>query len=129
MNPAITTYLWAALGGGLGSVGRYSIGTAIARLAGSKVLWGTLRVNILGSFLLGYLGTPFLSDGSIQPGPDIRFLVALGVYGGFTTFSAFSLETVELLRSGEVIRAMLYVVGSVGLCLGAAALGIYAGRP
>lgn len=129
MNPDITTTLWVALGGGLGAVARYSIGTAIAHLAGTKVLWGTLAVNILGSFLLGYLGIPFLSDGSIQPGPDIRFLVALGVYGGFTTFSAFSLETFELLRNGEMIRAMLYVVGSVGLCLGAAALGIYAGHP
>jgi CrcB protein len=76
-----------------------------------------------------YLGIPLLSDGSIQSGPDIRLPVALGVYGGFTTFSAFSLKTFELLRNGETIRAMLYVVGSVGLCLGAAALGIYAGHP
>jgi CrcB protein len=129
MNPDITTTLWVALGGGLGGVARYSIGTAIARLAGNKVLWGTLAVNIVGSFLLGYLALPLLSDGSMRPGPDIRLLVALGVYGGFTTFSAFSLETFELLRNGETIRAMLYVVGSVGLCLGAAALGIYAGHP
>jgi fluoride ion exporter CrcB/FEX len=64
MNPDITTTLWVALGGGLGGVARYSIGTAIARLAGNKALWGTLAVNILGSFLLGYLGSPFLSDGS-----------------------------------------------------------------
>jgi CrcB protein len=129
MSPEITETLWVGLGGGLGGVARYSIGIAIACLAGSKFLWGTLIVNILGSFLLAYLGIPLLADGSLQTGHDLRFLVAIGVYGGFTTFSCFSLETVDLLRSGEIFRAMLYVVGSVGLCLAAAGLGIYSSHP
>jgi protein CrcB len=63
---------------------------------------------------------------SFETPPDIRFLVAIGVFGGFTTFSAFSLQTMELLRDGKIVRAMLYTVASVVLCLGATSLGIYA---
>jgi CrcB protein len=128
MNPELATTLWVALGGGMGSVVRYAIDVLFTRFAGKEVLWGTLLVNVLGSFLIGYLGMPVLTHLASE-GPDLRLLLALGVWGGFTTFSCFSLQTIELLRKGQMGRAMAYAGGSVVLCLGAAALGLYAGDP
>jgi CrcB protein len=126
MNPDMVATVWIAIGGGLGSVVRYSIDRLMTRLAGNAFPWGTLVVNTLGSFLIGYLGQPVLTDASFETGPHIRFLVAIGVFGGFTTFAAFSMQTIELMRDGKVVRAILYTVGSVVLCLGATTLGIYA---
>jgi CrcB protein len=127
MTPDIVATVWVAIGGGFGSVARYSMDRLITRLAGHEFPWGTFAVNILGSFLIGYLGQPVLTDAaSFETGLDTRFLVAIGVFGGFTTFSAFSMQTIELVRDGKVVRAILYTVGSVVLCLGATALGIYA---
>jgi fluoride exporter len=122
MSSELAATIWVGIGGGLGSVTRYAIEQLMVRLTGA-VVWGTLLVNVLGSFLIGYLGKPVLRQASA---PDIRFLVAIGVFGGFTTFASFSLQTLELIRDAKIVRAMLYTVGSVALCLGAAALGIYA---
>ncbi len=122
MSSEFAATIWVGIGGGLGSVARYAIEQLMVRLTGA-VVWGTLVVNVLGSFLIGYLGKPVLTQASA---PDIRFLVAIGVFGGFTTFASFSLQTLELIRDAKIVQAMLYTVGSVALCLGSAALGIYA---
>ena len=128
MNLELATTLWVALGGGMGSVARYAIDVLVTRLAGREVVWGTLLVNVLGSFLIAYLGLPVVTHLASE-GPDLRLLLALGVWGGFTTFSCFSLQTIELLRQGQIGRAIAYIGGSVLLCLGAAGLGLYAGGP
>jgi fluoride exporter len=125
MSSELPATIWVGIGGGLGGVARYAIEQLMVRLAGA-VVWGTLLVNVLGSFLIAYLGEPVLMQASFGTAPDIRFLVAIGVFGGFTTFASFSLQTLELIRDAKIVRAILYTVGSVALCLGGAALGIYA---
>jgi fluoride exporter len=112
------------LGGGIGAVARYAAGLA---LSGSGVFpFGTLSVNVLGSLLIGFLA--FVLPAMDQGGAAMRFFLITGVLGGFTTFSAFSLETLHLLQRGDTMLAVTYVAASVILSLGAAALGWSAGR-
>ncbi|MEP6871909.1 MAG: fluoride efflux transporter CrcB [Anaerolineaceae bacterium] len=113
-------------GGGLGSAGRYLVSLWMADHAGTAFPWGTLSVNIAGSFLIGLLAT--LADESGKFGVDTRLFLIGGVLGGFTTFSAFSLESWRLLDHGDPARAMLYVVSSVGLALAAAVAGVFLAR-
>ena len=114
------TYLWIALGGALGSVAR-AWGSALAvRLAGAGFPWGTIAVNLLGSFVIGaFAGL----SGRIGTHPDLRAFVMVGICGGFTTFSSFSLQTLELLQEGRPLPALANVALSVVLCLGAVAVG------
>ena len=106
-----------ALGGAAGAVARYGLGSWIQGRAGSGFPIGTLAVNVLGSFLLGF----FLHyvEG-IRSTPEVRALVSVGILGAFTTFSTFSYEVVALLESGAWPRAIGYVLGS--LLLGVAAV-------
>ena len=128
MNPALAATLWIAGGGAIGSVARYWIGVAVARLAGEAFPWGTLLINILGSFAIGYFGMLSLPDGPRPTSVGIRLFVLVGLCGGFTTFSSYSLQAVELLRDGEGGRALAYIISSVLLCLLATTVGIYAGQ-
>jgi CrcB protein len=111
------TYLWIALGGALGSVARYACSTAAVRLVGAGFPWGTLFVNVAGSFTIGALAALVTADGRPLLGQDARAFVMIGVLGGFTTFSSFSLETLELARAGALGAAALNIIGSVALCL------------
>jgi len=113
-------------GGGLGSAGRYLVSLWMSQHAGTSFPWGTLSVNIAGSFLIGLLAT--LADESGKFGVDTRLFLIGGVLGGFTTFSAFSLESWQLLDHGEPVRAMVYVVSSVVLALAAAIAGVALAR-
>jgi len=119
-----STMLQVALGGAIGAAARYGVGVAVFRAAGSGFPLGVLVVNVLGSFLMGllvvYLGQKTL--GHLNP-----FLMT-GVLGGFTTFSAFSLEAYTLFERGEVGQAALYVGLSVVLSISALVLGIIAMR-
>ncbi len=116
-------YLLIAIGGALGSVMRFAMSGFVAHHAGETFPWGTLLVNVLGSFIIGFFAT--------FTGPDGRYLVnsagrqffMTGVLGGFTTFSSFSLQTLALSREGEWLRAGGNVVGSVVLCLVAVWIG------
>jgi CrcB protein len=109
------------VGGALGSVARYGVGLAAARAMGQGFPWGTVLINIVGSFVIGLFASLSVR-GSLS---DVsRAFVMVGLCGGFTTFSAFSLQTIELLRAGYGGRAMLNVAASVLLCLAATALGI-----
>jgi CrcB protein len=117
------TYLWIALGGALGSVARYACSTAAARSLGLGFPWGTLFVNVAGSFMIGVLAALVAADGRPLLGADARAFTIVGVLGGFTTFSSFSLETLELARAGALGAASLNVVVSVVLCL----LGVWLG--
>ena len=120
------TYLWVALGGALGSVARHACSTAAARWLGAGFPYGTLFVNVAGSFAIGLLAALVASNGRPLLSLDARAFVLVGVLGGFTTFSSFSLETLELARGGALAAAGANVALSVVLCLSAAWLGFVA---
>ena len=117
-------YLLIGLGGALGSVGRYFLNGVISNQTGPGFPWGTLAINISGSFLIGFYFT--LTDpteGRILASPAARQFFMTGICGGYTTFSSFSLQTLNLARDGEWFRAGGNVAGSVALCLVAVWLG------
>jgi CrcB protein len=114
--------LWVALGGAVGSVARYGVGVAAVRVFGLVFPWGTLIVNVLGGLAIGVL--------SARLGPEnenLRLLLGVGVLGGFTTFSTFSLETVRLMQQHPA-SAALYVAASLVLSVGACWTGLLLGR-
>ena len=109
-------------GGALGSVARYWVAVWAAPLSRSMP-WGTVGINVAGSFVIGFFGTLTLAGGR-HPAPEwVRLFVMVGICGGFTTFSSFSLQTLDLLRAGAWNRALLNVGASVVLCLLAVAAG------
>ena len=111
-----------AVGGALGSLGRFWLTGVMFGLTGPRFPWGTLLINVVGSFVIGLVAGLTLVPERIGLHPDLRIFLMTGVCGGFTTFSAFSLQTLELLQSGDVVPALGYAVGSVVLCV-AATLG------
>ena len=111
------TYLWIALGGALGSMGRYGVSRAVALALGETFPWGTLVANVTGSFLIGFLAVVTGPDGRVMVAPDLRQFMLVGICGGYTTFSSFSLQTLALIREGDMIEAGANVVLSVILCL------------
>jgi fluoride exporter len=118
----MTAYVWIALGGALGSVARFWASNTIAQRFGTTFPWGTLFVNITGSFLIGVLAG--LGAGGGRAGTDsFRQFFIVGVCGGYTTFSAFSIQTLELLRAGQMLHAFGNVLLSVLVCLVAVWLG------
>ena len=116
------TCVLLALGGALGTVARYGL-SVWAMPISQRLPCGTLLINILGSLLIGFFGTFTLADGKYPVSEQLRLFIMVGVCGGFTTFSAFSLQTLDLLRSGAWMRATLNIILSVGLCVGAVAVG------
>jgi CrcB protein len=116
-------YFWVALGGALGSVARYGCSGFAARWLGIGFPYGTLFVNIAGSFAIGVLGTLALGGGRALASTDARAFVIVGALGGFTTFSSFSLETLNLARGGNFSTAAAYIALSLVLCLIAVSLG------
>jgi len=116
-------YLWVALGGALGSVFRYMLSNMVARFAGEAIPWGTLLVNVLGSFVIGWFAIATTSGGRVAATPEFRAFVMVGVCGGFTTFSSFSLQTLALFEDGEPLRASANILLSVALCLASVWLG------
>ncbi len=121
------TYLWVAIGGALGSVARFWLTGTVAAYTGLRFPWGTLFINVSGSALIGWVAAVSLPD-RLGWHPDVRVFLMTGFCGGFTTFSAFSLQTVELLQLGEVAAAAAYAVASVVLCVAGAWAGVLLGR-
>lgn len=121
---AMAASLWVASGGALGSVARYWLGLLMAFVSRSFP-WGTLFINISGSFLIAFFGALTVAHhaGRLPVSENMRLFVMVGLCGGFTTFSAFSLQNLELLRQGAIIRAFVNIVLAVALCLAACALG------
>jgi CrcB protein len=117
-------YLWIALGSALGGAGRYWCSGVIARNIGETFPWGTLTVNVVGSLLIGLLATVSEPDGRLLMSTTLRQFFMIGVFGGFTTFSSFSLQTLNLVRDGQWVPASLYILGSVALCL----VGVWLGH-
>lgn len=119
----MATYLWIALGGAFGSVARYGLSSLIAARLGEVFPWGTLAVNVSGCFIIGFFGGLTGPDGRVIVSPDMRQFVMVGVCGGYTTFSSFSLQTLNLLREGDVLRAG----GNIALSLVACMCGVWLG--
>ena len=120
MNP----YLLVAVGGALGSVARYGTGVLVGTVWRQSFPLGTMLINIVGSLAMGLL-VGYLARTTPAWQNDARLFVAVGVLGGFTTFSSFSLDTISMIERGETAQAILYVVVSVGAGL-AALLGALA---
>jgi fluoride exporter len=119
----VTTWLAVAVGGALGSLARFWLAALMTMLTGPRFPWGTLLINVLGSFIIGLVAALTALPARVGMHPDARVFLMVGVCGGFTTFSAFSLQSLELLQSGELASALGYVAGSVLLCL----IGVWAG--
>lgn len=113
-------------GGALGAVARFGVSTGVYRWLGRDFPWGTLAVNLLGSFAMGLLFVLLLERGLFAP--EARSAVLVGFLGAFTTFSTFSLETLSLVEQGETLRALLNIAASVLLCLLACWVGILTAR-
>lgn len=111
------TYLWIGLGSALGGIARYWMSGAIARAIGETFPWGTLIVNVAGSFIIGFLAILTAPDGRIFVGSTTRLALMAGFCGGYTTFSSFSLQTLNLLSDGEYLYAGANIVLSVVVCL------------
>lgn len=122
MSPAgMSPLLWVMLGGGLGSGARYLVSTWVMARFGSGMPWGTLLVNVLGSLVLGVFAQ--LAASGKGPSTELRLFFTTGMMGGFTTYSTFNQETLGQLGSGQLSGALLNIGLTVGLCLGAGALG------
>jgi CrcB protein len=119
----VKTYLWIALGGALGTIGRFALSSFVAARFGDVFPWGTLIVNISGCFIIGFFAALTGPDGRILVSPDMRQFVMVGICGGYTTFSSFSLQTLNLMRSGDLMRAGGNVLFSVVACM----IGVWLG--
>jgi CrcB protein len=120
----ISTYLWIALGGALGSMARFWLAIAVAEKLGPQFPWGTILINIVGSFVIGFFATFTGPGGRVIASFNARAFVMVGICGGFTTFSAFSLQTLDLARDSRWLQAGGNVVLSVVACL----LAVWAGH-
>ncbi|MFO1134774.1 MAG: fluoride efflux transporter CrcB [Rhodoblastus sp.] len=109
-------------GGAVGTLARYAVSVWAFPIS-HRLPWGTILINVSGSFVIGFFGTLTLAHGRFPVSENLRLFVMVGLCGGFTTFSSFSLQTLDLLRSGALIRAAINVAASVVLCVAAVAAG------
>ncbi|NJO23361.1 MAG: fluoride efflux transporter CrcB [Sphingomonadales bacterium] len=116
-------YFWIAVGSALGGVARYWCSGVAARLIGETFPWGTLIVNIVGSLIIGFFATITAPDGRLFVDATGRQFVMVGLCGGFTTFSSFSLQTLNLMHDGQWLYVGLNIGASVILCLLAVWIG------
>ncbi|WNJ98207.1 fluoride efflux transporter CrcB [Thalassospiraceae bacterium LMO-JJ14] len=113
----VSMILYVAAGGAIGAVGRYGVVSLAGALLGHGFPYGTMIVNIAGSFILGALIE--VSALAWSPSPEIRAMIVVGILGAFTTFSTFSLDVMSLMTRGETVHALLYVAVSVVVSIGA----------
>nr|WP_255586854.1 fluoride efflux transporter CrcB [Hephaestia mangrovi] len=118
--------MWIALGGAIGSMSRYGVSRIFTVWFGETFPWGTLVCNVTGSFIIGILSGLTGPDGRAMVSPDIRQFMLVGFCGGYTTFSSFSLQTLALIREGDMLEAGANIVMSVILCLVFVWLGVVA---
>lgn len=116
-------YLFIALGSALGGMARFAISGIVANTLGATFPWGTLVVNVTGSFLIGFIYTLTGPEGRVFASQNMRQFMVAGICGGYTTFSSFSLNTLNLMQDGEWGRAVGNVFSSVACCLLAVWLG------
>jgi CrcB protein len=112
----LSAYFWVALGSALGGVARYWVTMVANRLVSEEFPWGTIAINVLGSLVIGMVAAR-------SPTEAIRLFVIVGICGGFTTFSAFSMQTFALLQEGQPLKALANALLSVLICLAATWVG------
>ncbi len=117
-----TNCLIVMAGGALGTLARYLVSLAALPISG-RLPWGTIIINITGSLVIGFFGTLTLAGGRYPAPEQVRLFVMIGLCGGYTTFSSFSLQTLDLIRTGGTGRALVNIAASVILCLAAVAVG------
>jgi CrcB protein len=122
----VAKLLAVCLGGALGSGARYLVSLGALRFLGAGFPWGTLTVNVVGSFLLGVLA--HLAAQELPASPAMRLLITTGFCGGFTTYSTFNNETLKLLEDGRMGLAAGYLIGTAVLCLGLGFAGVASAR-
>ena len=116
-------WAWVIIGSALGGMARYGVSGTVARRIGETFPWGTLTVNVVGSFVIGLFAALVAPGGALGGERMVGAFVMTGICGGYTTFSSFSLQTLNLARDGEWPRALANVVASTVLCL----LAVWAG--
>ncbi|HEX5237330.1 MAG TPA: fluoride efflux transporter CrcB [Sphingomicrobium sp.] len=121
------TYFWIAVGSALGGMARYACSRAVALQYGETFPWGTLTVNIIGSAVIGFIAALSGPDSRVIVSPNARTFMMVGVCGGFTTFSSFSLQTLELIRNRDFSEALGNILLSVAACMAAVAIGYILG--
>ena len=124
MNP--TLILVAALGGSIGSAARYVVGVTAGRVFGTTFPWATLIINVSGSVLMGAFVAFFLTRWDISQAG--RVFLTVGICGGYTTFSTFSLDAYSLIEKGDISSAAIYIIASSVLSISALALAMYVVR-
>ena len=122
----MTNLVAIAVGGAFGALGRYATSMWIYQLLGRNFPYGTLTVNFLGSFAMGILSIVLIDR--LNASPELRAFLLIGFLGAYTTFSAFSIETVNLINNGETIKAGINMLLSVFVCVVACWLGMILGR-
>jgi CrcB protein len=120
----MVSYFWIAIGSALGGMPRYFCSGVAARTIGETFPYGTLIVNVVGSFIIGFFATLTGPDGRVFIGSTARQFVMVGFCGGYTTFSSFSLQTLNLMNDREWLYAGANITGSVVLCM----LAVWAGH-
>jgi fluoride exporter len=120
-------YMWVAIGGALGTTARYWLSGVVARSVGETFPWGTLVINVTGSFVIGFFGALTGPDGRLFVGSTARQFVMVGMCGGYTTFSSFSLQTLNLMNDGEWLQGGVNIGLSVLLCMIAVWAGVVLG--
>jgi CrcB protein len=123
----LITYIWIAIGSALGGVARYACSRAVALSYGETFPWGTLAVNVVGSFIIGLVAALSAPESRLVIAPNARTFLMVGICGGFTTFSSFSLQTLELMRNRNFGEALGNVLLSVAACMAAVAVGYILG--
>ena len=117
------SYVWIALGGAIGSIARFWASGLVANSFGKTFPWGTILVNVTGSFAIGFFAALTGTEGRWLVTPRLREFMMIGICGGYTTFSSFSLQTLTLAEDGEWFKAGSNAVLSLALCLAAVWLG------
>lgn len=116
-------YVMVAIGGALGSMARFWFAAFMVGVTGPSFPWGTLIINVVGSFAIGVLASWTTANSVIHLSHEMALFTMVGICGGFTTFSSFSLQTLDLMRGKRALQAIGYAVSSVVLCL----VGVWAG--
>jgi fluoride exporter len=123
----VLTYLWIGIGSALGGMGRYACSRAVALRFGETFPWGTLAVNVVGSMVIGLIAALAAPESRVMISSNARQFIMVGLCGGFTTFSSFSLQTLELIRNRDFAEASGNILLSVAACMAAVAIGYIAG--